>query len=631
MSGRRPISLAVALLAISLMWGLPVIARGAEAAAAGAAATVPAAGGPAKGDAAKPEAAGLGQRSEKEVGTGDQLSFKQSQVAEEMRELEQRMFRLSETLKMLEPENSSRLMVGLKYARDELILHQMQETQDALAKLALKGAVGEQQQLLVKLERLQQLLLSSDLDFDMRLERLRAIREVLKKLDGVIKEESREEKLSKKSAEKEKELAELAKRKATLEELVKQQSQHVEKNTPLAKQSPLGDADRDAVAKLGEAQAATHKDTKALGAALQNGAGSKNLAAAGERMQSAVDALAKTAPAEALPPMQKALDELKKELDEVAKKEEEAKAALAKEKFEAMKKDQEANHRAGDEATEMTRRLGSNGTAALAELLRAGGYMGGAEGAFGKSQAGTGNGEQARALGSLKYAEELLAEEAERLARQLRREVKKRVTEGLTVMLEEQTAVRERTMALGPGVKEGSRQALAALTALAKREDKITGVAQELINIVEETEFGIALPAALAAVRDATEGVQTSLAEGDASVELVNAEKQIEADLKAMLEVVSEMSDANSKKGKRGGNSAEEQRKEQNRIISELKMLRLLQSRTHQSTTEVDGKRTASLSPAIRKRIEDLEGRQEDIRDATERLAEERGDEVPQN
>jgi flagellar motility protein MotE (MotC chaperone) len=125
--------------------------------------------------------------------------------------------------------------------------------------------------------------------------------------------------------------------------------------------------------------------------------------------------------------------------------------------------------------------------------------------------------------------------------------------------------------------------------------------------------------------------MEKSLAEGDASSEVVAAEKQIEADLKAMIEVVSEMSDANSRSGRRGGQSPAEQRKEQDRIISELKMLRLLQSRVHQSTKDVDGKRaTVSLNPALRKRIEYLEGRQEDVRDATERLAEERGDEVPQ-
>lgn len=579
----------------------------------------------------KPQAGGLGQRSEREVSIGEQLSFREQQVHEEMSELEQRMFRLSEALKKLEPENSSRLMLGLKYAREELILHQMKETQEALARLALKGAADEQKQLLAKLERLQQLLLSTDLDFEMRLERLRQIRETLRKLDGVIREESREERISKKAAAQEKQLAALTKRKATLEELVKQQADHVEKNTPLAKAETLSDLQRAAASKLSAAQEATRASTKALSDDLQLGASSKNLVEATANMQSAVDALARPAPAEALAPMTEALEKLKKELDQVTAEEAEAKAALTKDNFAAMRKDQEGNRGATDEVTDMTRQLGSSGTAALAELMRASGSMGGAESAFAASQAGAGNGEQGRALASLKYAEELLAEEAERLARQLRREVKKRVTEGLTAMLEMQVAVRERTVALGPGVKEGSRQALSAVSTLAKREEKITATAQELINIVEETEFGIALPAALAAVRDATEGVQMALAEGDASSEVVKEEKQIEADLTAMLEVVGEMSDANSRKGRRGGNSEEDQRKEQNRIISELKMIRLLQTRVHQSTSDVDAKRAAAaLAPGIRKRIEDLEGRQEDIRDATEQLASERGDEIPQ-
>jgi hypothetical protein len=587
-------------------------------------------GAAAENPRAKSAPSGLGQRGEGKVGPGDELSFRQSQVAEEMRELEQRMFRLSETLKVLEPENSSRLMLGLKYAREELILHQMRELQESLAKLVLAGALDDQRQVLAKLERLQQLLLSNDLDFEMKLERLRQIRETLRKLNAVVREETREEKSSRIAADKERELAELAKRRATLEDLIKRQARHLEDNAPLAGKSSLDDRQREAVRKLGEAQDATRKDTKSLADVLENGVASKHVTAAAQSMQSAVEALAKSAPAEAQPPMAKALDELKKELDEVAKKEAEAKSALSKDRFAMMRSDQEANHRGTDQVTEMTRGLGNSGTAALAELLRAGGFMGGAEGAFANSQAGKGNSEQGQALAALKYAQELLAEEAERLARQLRREVKKRVTDGLTVMLEEQTIVRQRTASLQPGVKEGSRQALAAVAALAKREERITSLAQELINIVEETEFGIALPAALAAVRDATESVQMSLAEGDASNEVVAAEKQIEADLKAMLEVVSEMSDANSRNGRRGGPSMEEQRKEQNRIISELKMLRLLQSRVHQSTKDVDAKRaTASLNPGIRKRIEYLEGRQEDVRDATQRLAEERGEEVP--
>jgi hypothetical protein len=581
----------------------------------------------------KPDgAAGLGQRRQREVTLGEQLSFRERQVREEMSELEQRMFRLSEALRKLEPENSSRLIIGLKYARDELILHQMREVEEALAALSLKGAAQEQKQLMLKLDRLQQLLLSTDLDFEMRLQRLRQIRETLRRLDTVIKEESREEKISKKAAEMEKRLAALAKRKATLEELVKRQTEHVEQNTPLAKAENLNDDQRGDVDKLGKAQQATRTDTQALAGELADGAASKNLAAASDAMQSAVDALAKTAPAEALPPMQQALEKLKAELDDLARQQAEAEQALAQEKFEAMRADQQANRQATDDVGEMTRQLGANGTAALAELVRASGSMANAESAFGNAQAGGGNGEQAKALASLTYAKELLAEEAERLARQLRAEVKKRVTEGLTLMLEMQTEVRERTEALAPAVKDRSRQALAALVALAKREEKITATAQELINIVEETEFGIALPAALAAVRDATENVQTSLAGGEASSEVIRAEKQIEADLKAMLEIVSEMSEANSRRGRRGGNTPQDERKELNRIISELRMIRLLETRAQENTSQVDSKRdaAAALSADMRKRIEQLEGRQADIQEATELLNLERGDEVPE-
>ncbi len=578
------------------------------------------------------ESGGFGQRSEREVGPGDQLSFRQKQVAEEMHELERRMFRLSETLKMLEPENSSRLMLGLKYAREELILHRMGELQESLAKLALKGAVDEQQQVLAKLERLEQLLLSGDLGFEMKLERLRQIRETLRKLNAVVREEVREEKLSKNSADKEKELQALAGRRQALEALVQQQTEHIEKNAPLVGPSSLDADGQQAAGELAKAQEATRAQTESMADAARQQGDPKHLSSAAGNMQSAVTALEKPSPADARQPMEDALADLKKELEALARQEEAAQAALTKEQFAILREDQQANRRATDDVAEMTRRLGNSGTPTLAELMRARGFMGNAEGAFGNSQAGTGNAEQGRALEALRYAEQLLSEEAERLARQLRREVQKRVADGLRLMLDEQIAVRKRTQSLQSGVAEGARPALESLAILAKREARITDVAQELVNIVEETEFGIALPAALAAIRDATEEVQLSLEEGNVAESVVKAQRQIEADITEMIEIVSEMSDANSRNARRAnaGQSPQEIRKEQNRIISELRMLRLLQDRVHKSTQDSDAQRAdGPLTAAMRKRIQYLEGRQQDIRDATELLAEERGEEVP--
>jgi len=576
---------------------------------------------------------GLGERRDDKVTLGEQLSFRQQQVHAEMNELESRMFRLSEALKKLEPENSSRLIIGLKYARDELILHQMQDVQKELASLSLQGATEEQKQLLAKLDRLEQLLLSTDLDFEMRLQRLKMIRQTLRELDNVIREESRQEKASTKTAEAEKQLEKLAKRQATLEELVRRQTDHLETNAPLAKVSEPGETEQAALKQLAAAQEETRASTRSLGQELEGGATSKSLFGAEEQMAAAVKSLEKPSAAEAQPEMQAALDNLKQELADVDAEVAKAKQSLQQEKFAAMRQEQERTRGANDKVAEMTRQLGSSGTAALQEILRASGSMSGAESSFGKNEAQSGNGEQDKALASLNYAKELLAEEAERLARQLRAEVKKRVMDGLTQMLEEQTKIRERTQSVSGPVEEKSRQALAELTALSQREEKLTAMAEDLITIVEETEFGIALPAALAAVRDATENVQFSLADGDAGPEVVEAEKRIEADLKAMLEVVGEMSDANSRRGRRnnGNNSPEDERKELNRIISELKMIRLLEVRVHENTGTVDKQRTkGTMTAALRKQVEHLEGRQSDIQEATELLAEERGDELPQ-
>src|SRR4051794_40550022 len=55
----------------------------------------------------------------------DAIGFTQDNVAAQMTELEERMFRLSEALRGLEPENASRLRLALKFSREEQILDQM--------------------------------------------------------------------------------------------------------------------------------------------------------------------------------------------------------------------------------------------------------------------------------------------------------------------------------------------------------------------------------------------------------------------------------------------------------------------------------------------------------------------------
>ena len=77
------------------------------------------------------------------VSDRDTIGFSQENVAAQMNELEERMFRLSEALLGLEPENASRLRLALKFSREEQILEQMRETHKLLeGRAAQQGGDG---------------------------------------------------------------------------------------------------------------------------------------------------------------------------------------------------------------------------------------------------------------------------------------------------------------------------------------------------------------------------------------------------------------------------------------------------------------------------------------------------------
>ncbi|HVX13025.1 MAG TPA: hypothetical protein VHC22_17710 [Pirellulales bacterium] len=617
------------------------------------------------------------------VTPGEVLSFGQAKVAAEMTELEERMYRLSEALKSLEPENSSRLMLGLKFAREELILHQMKDAQQMLGKLSLSEAATEEKQLLSKLQRLHDLLLATDLDFQVQLEKLRMIREALRRLDKAIKEEDREKTDSQATAEKQKEVEGLRKKRATLDELIARQQGHIgttgklaqagqspeaqpapdgqapaegqpagddqapaEAQAPAEGQVPAPSADeaptgkkkssddndnkKSPAAELAKEQAKTRAGAQALAEeAKKAGKTSENLAAAESKMGAAAESLEKEHAAEALPPEKEALAALEKERDETDEALRRAEEELKQANFAAMQRDQAQNRQLNEGITQLVRDLGESGAGALGELMRASGSMSGAEGRLGSQQAEPASEMQQQALDSLKYAREQLEEEAEKLLDQLRAEVKRRVMEGLTIMLEKQIAVREATEVVGAKAASGSRQALTALTGLGKSEGRIVEMANELITLVEETEFGIALPAALLMVRDAMASVQDSLTDGDGSEPVVEAERQIEADLQALLDAMKQLpsSKMSDRKGERG---QQDRQRELNRLIAELKMIRLLQIRTNQRTANVDKSRAglAALSAAVKEQIEAVADQQDFVREATERLAEERGEEL---
>ncbi len=199
------------------------------------------------------------------VSDRDSIGFSQENAAAQMTELEERMFRLSEALAGLEPENSARLRLALKFSREEQILDQMRETFKLMKDAQLSKAETEVKELVAKLEHLRNLLLAEDLDFQLKLARLRQMRETLAQLDRIVKEERRELGWSRFAVEERKRLERYQARRPDLAGLIRDQQAVIAdtKKTSGDKAKPaLGDraAIREREVKLQSAASALAND-----------------------------------------------------------------------------------------------------------------------------------------------------------------------------------------------------------------------------------------------------------------------------------------------------------------------------------------------------------------------------------
>src|SRR5438552_3497790 len=126
------------------------------------------------------------------VGQPEQLQFQQQNIQAQMRELENRMFHLAELTRQTEQDDSARLLMAVRRAREQLIVEQMKEILEKIGQKDLSKASEDEQQVLVKLEELKKLLMATDADLQMQLEQLKKLQEAIKKLDEAIKEEQRQ-------------------------------------------------------------------------------------------------------------------------------------------------------------------------------------------------------------------------------------------------------------------------------------------------------------------------------------------------------------------------------------------------------------------------------------------------------
>lgn len=120
------------------------------------------------------------------------VKFDQDKAQAHMQELEERMYRLASMIRDQQPEDAARLLMGVQKAREHLIAEQMGQAAEFLETLKLEQAVGEQGEVIAKLEELKRLLLTANISLEIKLDQLRKIREARKKLGHLVEAEQKQ-------------------------------------------------------------------------------------------------------------------------------------------------------------------------------------------------------------------------------------------------------------------------------------------------------------------------------------------------------------------------------------------------------------------------------------------------------
>ncbi len=558
------------------------------------------------------------------VSDRDTIGFSQQNAAAQMNELEERMFRLSEALRGLEPENASRLRLALKFSREEQILEQMRENFKLLKDAQLSKAETETKELIAKLEHLRNLLLAEDLDFQLKLARLRQMRETLAQLDRIVKEERRELGWSRFAMEQRKRLARFTTRRPDLEALVRDQQAVITDTKNLSKdgKEPAQNARaaiRGREVKLRNAAAALATDP--LFADLQP----PHLRRADAHLAEAVTSLEGADVNAAVAAEDKALGLLREELTRLGEQVAQTERTIAEAEFRRRAGDQAKNRGTTESLEATSARLGDVGVALRKDLIRAGASMQAAEQRLAKTATAAAIEDQSAALDVLAKAREDFARSIEKLLVELRAELQTRLIADLTEMYELQSSIRETTQAQAPRVLQKSRTALIAVAGLSKNEAQLAERTEHLLALVEETEYGIALPTTLRILSREMRSIEAWLKAGDVAARTITLETRVEEDLLGLVQAIRRLTPATPPApGTPLSLDVRERERELNRLVAELKMVRMIQARLNDDTVGVDKTRplASTLPPALRREVETLEATQDEIRDSLAKIGE---------
>ena len=286
--------------------------------------------------------------------------------------------------------------------------------------------------------------------------------------------------------------------------------------------------------------------------------------------------------------------------------------------MESLKGGEKRNQRSAEDLEQQAAQMGPDAAAAAGALSGAGQSMGGAGSSLAKQELAGAATQQKIAMKELERAREELKQLEQRLREEIESLARRRVTEHLAKMLTMQRKVRKTTEKLKPRVATKQRQAVQAARQLALVEDRIVTLASQSIELVETTQFSMALPVALRDVEHRMIAVSDSLRSGRANDSVITREKQIEEDLQALLDAMKDtISPGNNAGGKCKGCDGN-----RNNLLAEIKMLRWMQNSVHRDTKNVDEMyRNSELTgKLLRRRTETLARKQDAIRGVADQL-----------
>ena len=138
------------------------------------------------------------------------------------------------------------------------------------------------------------------------------------------------------------------------------------------------------------------------------------------------------------------------------------------------------------------------------------------------------------------------------------------------------------------------------MAGLSKNEAELGERTEHLLALVEETEFGIALPTTLRILSREMRSIEGWLKAGDVAPRTIALETRVEEDLLGLVQAVRRLPPTTPPApGTPLSADARERERELNRLVAELKMVRMIQARLNDDTVGVDKTRPPPHRPCL--------------------------------